>query len=190
MRGFLPDRFKTRTLRRGAGLACSIRARLCEAAVLHLPSGALGNRAKFVALKAGGAKVSWPLHIDSGVWIRNVQNFRSGPGLVLSKGAVLNCSTDLEVGSNCLVGYGAFVGTAMHNVPPSVAQDIAAAGHTHAPIRIGDGCWVGAHACVLAGVTLGRGVVVGAGSVVTRDCEEGAIVAGPPAAVLRHRDRR
>jgi acetyltransferase-like isoleucine patch superfamily enzyme len=52
--------------------------------------------------------------------------------------------------------------------------------HT-APIRIGRHVLVGTGAMILKGVTIGDGAVVAAGSVVTRDVEAGAIVAGNPA---------
>ncbi|WP_128381979.1 acyltransferase [Streptomyces cavernae] len=47
--------------------------------------------------------------------------------------------------------------------------------------------WIGARSILLDGVAVGRGSVVGAGSVVTRDIPEYAIVAGNPARVVRHR---
>jgi acetyltransferase-like isoleucine patch superfamily enzyme len=47
--------------------------------------------------------------------------------------------------------------------------------------------WLGAHAVVLAGVSIGNGAVIGAGAVVTRDVSEQTIVAGVPARVIGHR---
>jgi acetyltransferase-like isoleucine patch superfamily enzyme len=53
--------------------------------------------------------------------------------------------------------------------------------------KIGNDVWIGARAIILSGVTIGDGVIVGAGSVVTKDVPAYAIVAGVPARVLRYR---
>jgi len=55
------------------------------------------------------------------------------------------------------------------------------------PVTIKRGASVGTNATVLAGVTIGEGALVGAGSVVTKDVEAHAIVAGVPARVIRKR---
>lgn len=55
------------------------------------------------------------------------------------------------------------------------------------PILIEDDVWVGAHCTITDGVTIGRGAVVGANSVVTRDVPAYAIVAGVPAKVIGDR---
>ena len=47
--------------------------------------------------------------------------------------------------------------------------------------------WIGRGACILAGVTIGRGAVIGANSVVTRDVPPGKIVVGIPARAIRSR---
>ncbi|MGD9902580.1 MAG: acyltransferase [Vicinamibacterales bacterium] len=53
------------------------------------------------------------------------------------------------------------------------------------PVRIGRGAWIGFDSCVLPGVTVGEGAVVGARSVVRRDVEPFTIVAGNPARLVR-----
>ncbi|MGB8652460.1 MAG: acyltransferase [Mycobacteriales bacterium] len=67
----------------------------------------------------------------------------------------------------------------------SNSHGIEGAPHVQAPIRIGDGCWIGARAMILPGVTLGRRVLVAAGSVVTKDVPDDSLVAGNPARVVR-----
>jgi acetyltransferase-like isoleucine patch superfamily enzyme len=54
-----------------------------------------------------------------------------------------------------------------------------------APVRIGAGTWIGTRAIILPGVTIGRRVVVAAGSVLTRDVPDDVLVAGNPAKVVR-----
>lgn len=56
------------------------------------------------------------------------------------------------------------------------------------PVVIEDDAWIGARAIVLKGVTIGRGAVVAAGSVVTADVPAGAVVGGNPARIIRHID--
>jgi len=53
------------------------------------------------------------------------------------------------------------------------------------PITIGDHTWLAAHVIVLPEVTIGKNVVVGAGSVVTRDIPDNVIAAGNPCKVIR-----
>lgn len=54
-----------------------------------------------------------------------------------------------------------------------------------APVHIGDDVLIGCQAIIISGVTIGRGAVVGAGSVVTRDVPEYSVVAGNPAKIIR-----
>jgi virginiamycin A acetyltransferase len=55
------------------------------------------------------------------------------------------------------------------------------------PIQCGHDVWIGANSIVLSGVNIGNGAVIGAGSVVTKDVPDYAIVAGNPAQILRYR---
>lgn len=53
------------------------------------------------------------------------------------------------------------------------------------PVTVASDAWIGANACVLRGVTIGEGAIVGAGSVVTQDIPPFTIAAGNPARVIR-----
>ena len=60
-------------------------------------------------------------------------------------------------------------------------------GVTRQFVVIEDDCWIASHSVILAGVTVGRGSIVAAGSVVTTDVPPYSIVAGVPARVIRPR---
>ena len=53
------------------------------------------------------------------------------------------------------------------------------------PVKIGNKVWVGAHATILAGVTIGDNAVVAAGAVVTKNVPPNTVVAGVPARVIK-----
>jgi acetyltransferase-like isoleucine patch superfamily enzyme len=55
------------------------------------------------------------------------------------------------------------------------------------PVTIGDDCWIGAHVVIMSGITIGRGAVVGANAVVTRDVGPYTVVAGVPARQIGER---
>ena len=58
--------------------------------------------------------------------------------------------------------------------------------HTYAlPITIEEGCWLGGGVIVLPGMKIGKGSVIGAGSVVTKDIPENVVAVGNPCRVLR-----
>ena len=55
-------------------------------------------------------------------------------------------------------------------------------------VNIGEYVWVGARTIILPGVSIGRGVVIGAGSVVSSDIPDYAVVGGNPAKIIKYRD--
>jgi len=55
------------------------------------------------------------------------------------------------------------------------------------PVTIGDDVWIGTRAIILPGISIGKGAIIGAASVVTKDVSEYAIVCGNPAKVIKSR---
>lgn len=54
-------------------------------------------------------------------------------------------------------------------------------------VVIGNDVWIGSHACILNGCTIGDGAVIAAGAVVTKDVPPYAIVGGVPAKIIKYR---
>jgi acetyltransferase-like isoleucine patch superfamily enzyme len=55
----------------------------------------------------------------------------------------------------------------------------------NSPLVIHDSVWIGVSSIILKGVTIGKGAIIGAGSVVTKDVPPWTIVAGNPASIIR-----
>jgi galactoside O-acetyltransferase len=97
--------------------------------------------------------------------------------------------TQIYVGDFCQIGPNVVLATAGHPILPELRER---AYQYNAPVRIGRNCWLGANVVVVPGVTIGDNVVVGAGSVVTRDLPDNVVAAGNPCRILREvsdRDR-
>lgn len=96
-------------------------------------------------------------------------------------------SGGVSIGDNTIIGPYFSAHPENHNFE-SVDIPIRLQGTTRKPIKIEDNCWLGAKVTVLAGVTIGRGSIVAAGAVVTKDIPEYSIAIGSPAKVVRKRD--
>lgn len=109
-----------------------------------------------------------------------------------------NQGTSLRIGAYCSIASGVqiFLGNqhrtdwaSSYPFPAffEEARHIADFGVSRGDVTIGNDVWLCANCTILSGVTIGHGAVVGTGSVVTRDVEPYAIVAGIPARTVRFR---
>jgi galactoside O-acetyltransferase len=111
-----------------------------------------------------------------------------GDDVLLNVGVMINadCGGAISIGSRVLIGPYTVIRAANHRID-DVHVPIISQGHKAGSIVIEDDVWIGAHVIVLPDVSIGRGAVVAAGSVVTRNIPAMAIAVGSPAAVLRYR---
>lgn len=99
-------------------------------------------------------------------------------------GATVCAQVGVRIGDRVMIGAGtSLVDTDFHPLAVARRHRLPGAG-VAAPISIEDDCFLGMQVIVLKGSTIGRGAVVGAGSVVSGAVPPGAIVAGNPARVV------
>lgn len=88
----------------------------------------------------------------------------------------------IYVGDYTMFAPGVIVATAGHPILPELRETVY---QYNMPVHIGKNCWIGAGAIILPGVTIGDQVVVGAGSVVTKDLPSNVVAVGNPCRVIR-----
>lgn len=92
----------------------------------------------------------------------------------------------IVIGENTLIGPGVKLIAYNHAFSDS-EKNIKDQGLVPGDIHIGNNCWIGANAVILAGVTIGDGAIVAAGAVVVNDVESHVIVGGVPASLIKKR---
>lgn len=90
--------------------------------------------------------------------------------------------THIYVGDYTMLGPNVVIATAGHPILPPLRE---LAYQYNVPVHIGKNCWLGAGVIVVPGVTIGDNVVVGAGSVVTKDLPPNVVAVGNPCRVMR-----
>ncbi len=118
--------------------------------------------------------------------LRRAQKFRD-KGLKIGQNTYIFSNVELgsngrdpiTIGSNCIL-----TGCVLLGHDASTSRALGIKGSIFKPVVIEDDCFIGFHAIVLMGVTVGKGSIVAAGAVVTHDVPPGSIVAGSPARVI------
>lgn len=96
----------------------------------------------------------------------------------------IECAEEVRIGKNVLIAGRVFISDVNHDARRDGSHPLHAPLRA-APVRIGDGTWIGQAACILPGVELGRGCIVGANAVVTSSFPDGSAIGGVPARLLR-----
>ncbi|OXA43959.1 maltose O-acetyltransferase [Folsomia candida] len=117
-------------------------------------------------------------------------NVRVGNNFYANWDCVILDSAPVDIGDDCLLAPGVHMYTATHPVDPVPRREPNSPTYYELafPIKIGNTCWIGGRSVICPGVTIGDNVVVGAGSVVTKDVPSNVVVAGNPAKIIRYLD--
>jgi maltose O-acetyltransferase len=128
-----------------------------------------------------GIEFDWPVTINFSERVFLGDNIYVGPN------SVLDGRGGLEIRDHTIISAEVRIMTSMHRfqhaklLPYDEVELLRS-------VKIGMGVWIGVRAMVLPGVVLGDGCIVGAGAVVARSWEDGSIVVGNPARLVRKRD--
>lgn len=116
------------------------------------------------------------------------------PKLILGKNTYIGeynnirvAGGEITIGSGCLISQFVTIVSSNHQIEkdkPIISQKWTTDNNF---VHIGDDVWIGASSVILPGVTVGKGAVIAAGSIVTKDVPEYAIVAGNPAKIIKYR---
>ena len=101
-----------------------------------------------------------------------------GKGTYLNRGVNVVCDREVRIGANCAISWDVVIMDTDQHLRDGV-------GGPPVPVVLEDDVWVGCRAIILKGVTIGRGAVIGAGAVVTRDVPPFSVAVGQPARVVR-----
>lgn len=100
----------------------------------------------------------------------------------------ISCSSEIIIGNDVLTSARVFIGDAYHGFSDPSRPIIDQPMEGIAPVKIGDGCFLGVGSVILPGVTLGERCVVGANAVVTKSFPPNTVIVGNPARALRRFD--
>ena len=124
-----------------------------------------------------GCYIEPPLHANFGGG-----HVHFGKNVYANFNLTLVDDTHIYVGDYTMFGPNVTVATAGHPILPELRRQ----GYQYnASVHIGENCWIGAGVLIMPGITIGDHVVVGAGSVVTRDIPSNVVAVGVPCRVLR-----
>lgn len=161
--------------------------RLCYAAINSIQQwGVVPGPLRGWLVRFLGHKLSAQTYISSGV-------FMSGRGLSTEGSVSINARSFIDANGSVhiedgvRIACGVMLVTTTHELG---GPDERAGAIVYKRVRIGKGCWIGARATILPGVTVARGCIIAAGAVVSRDTELCGVYAGVPAVRIKDAEAR
>jgi len=153
----------------------------------HLPRLRISDRLRWRLYRLAGMRIAGRCVIWGPLTVRplgGARNIAIGAGTFVNTNIRFGVPRErVTLGSNVQVGPNVSFETVSHGlvyVPEQGRGDIVR------PITVEDEVWIGAGVIITGGVRIGRGAVVAAGAVVTRDVPAGTVVGGVPARIIRH----
>lgn len=140
-----------------------------------------------IILSLGNAKYGKNLCFPR-AFLKDVNKLKIGNNVSFGENCSLYCGSGVVIGNDVLIASYVSIISADHEFSDSM-KTIESQGERieKKPIVIGDDVWIGTKSIILKRVRIGKGAIVGAGAVVTKDVPEYAVVAGNPAKIIKFR---
>ncbi len=116
-------------------------------------------------------------------------NLKIGNFVLINSGGYFSGEGGLTIEDYVLIGANVSVLSAGHKYDDR-GTPVQHQALTYGPVTINKDVWIGASAIILEGVTVGKGAVIGAGTVVTKDVEPYAVVVGNPGIRIKYRGEK
>ena len=126
--------------------------------------------------KSDGAFVNPPFYCDYG------KNIEVGKNFFANYNCMIIDVAKVTIGENCMMAPNVAIYTAGHPIHPAARNSAYEYG---IEVPIGDNVWLGGNTVVVPGVHIGSNVVIGAGSVVTKDIPDWSVAVGNPCRVVK-----
>jgi acetyltransferase-like isoleucine patch superfamily enzyme len=100
----------------------------------------------------------------------------------------ITCLNKSVIGKSVRMGRKVFISDNAHGASDKALLDVNPVlrpMYSKGPVVIGNNVWIGEMACIMPGVTIGNGAIIGAGSVVTKDVPPYCVVGGTPAKIIK-----
>jgi maltose O-acetyltransferase len=152
-----------------------------EVFILHLTGYIPSHNFRKFMYMLGGIQIGWGSTIHMGARFYDPRNIVIGEDSIIGEYAVLDGRDKLMIGDHVALATGVMIYNSKHDINDKNFKPI------NGPVVIGDYVFIGPRAIILPGVRIGRGAVVAAGAVVTKDIKPNAIVAGVPAEKIGER---
>lgn len=142
------------------------------------PNITIGRCATIISEKDQRTRIGvWGHEPDSG-------KISIGDYVLISPGCRISACDEIVIGDNVMMANGVYITDSdWHGIYDRVNRP-----KEQHPVIIKENVWLGDHATILKGVTIGENTIVGAGAVVSKDVPANVVVAGNPARIVKELD--
>lgn len=139
---------------------------------------------RWVIYRLAGVKISTKAHIHMGAQFFEPSGVEIGEGTIIGQNAFLDGRDKLKIGRFVDIASDVMIYNSEHDINSEYFEAV------NAPVEVEDYVFIGPRAILLPGIKVGKGAIIAAGAVVTKDVDEFTIVGGVPAKPIGERKNK